>query len=78
MTVVLVIAVWVSCAASLIASWNLVRAARRYRMLGGEVAELQAIVDGLLMEHGRPPVYATRYGLTIATDPTKMPPPVGQ
>jgi hypothetical protein len=45
------------------------------RQLRDEVTELQAAVDLVLLEHGRPPVFANRYGLDYVIDPTKVPPP---
>lgn len=75
MTAVLVVAVWVSCAATISCAVQLIAMARRYRTLATELTELQAIVDAMLMDHGRPPVFALRYGMTLATDPTKIPPP---
>lgn len=54
---------------------QLVLAARRERKLIGEVTELQAIVDSIMIGHGMPTVFAQRYGLEVALDPTKMSPP---
>lgn len=49
--------------------------ARRYRLLTGEVTELQAVVDMLLLASGKPAVFADRHGLEYVFDPTKLPPP---
>lgn len=40
-----------------------------------ELTELQAVADSNLMAHGMPPIFAPRYGLDLAIDPAKMPPP---
>jgi hypothetical protein len=49
--------------------------ARRYRLLSGEVTELQAVADMLLLANGKPAVFAARHGLEYVLDPTKLPPP---
>lgn len=38
---------------------------RRLGGLADEVTEMQALCDLLLLDHGRPPVFAERYGVEI-------------
>lgn len=44
-------------------AWML--SARRERRLTEEVTELQAVVDMMLLDHGRPTIFAQRYDLEI-------------
>lgn len=38
---------------------------RRYRQLSDELVEMQAVIDLILVEHGKRPVFAPRYDLDL-------------
>lgn len=75
MTATTLAIVLLNSAGVIVCAVQLMLAARREHKLIGEVTELQAVVDSIMIGHGMPTIFAQRYDLEVAIDPTKMAPP---